>query len=58
MCFPASVPRSISDDKKVDYPGGEVQSHMAFTVDHCYTVSITIAGSGHAPTEQQERGPM
>lgn len=24
VCFPAFVLRSISDDKKVDYPGGEV----------------------------------
>lgn len=49
--FPAFMVRSISDDKKVDNPGGEVQSHVSFTVNHCYTVSITIAGSGHAPTE-------
>lgn len=57
VCFPAFVLRSISDDKKVDYPGGEVQSHVCFTVDHCYTVSIAIAGSRHATAEQQERGP-
>lgn len=57
VCFPALVLRSISDDEKVDYPGGEVQSHVCFTVDHCYTVSVAIAGSGHATTEQQERGP-
>lgn len=51
VCFPAFMLRSISDDKKVNNSGGEVQSHMSFTVNHCYTVSITIAGSGHAPTE-------
>lgn len=58
VCFPAFVLRCISDDKKVDYPGGEVQSHVCFTVDHCYTVSIAITGSGHATAEQQERGPV
>lgn len=57
VCFPALALRSISDDKKVDDPGGEVQSHVCFTVDDCDAVSVSIAGSGHATAEQQERGP-
>lgn len=48
---------SVSDDKEVDDPGGEVQGLVSFIVDHCDTVSVTIAGSGHATTEQQEWRP-
>lgn len=54
---PALVPRSVSDDEKVDDPGGEVQSHVGLAVDHRDTVSVAVAGPGHATAEQQERGP-
>lgn len=47
--------RSVSDDEEVDDPGGEVQSYVCFTVDHCDTVPVPIAGPGHTTTEQQER---
>lgn len=53
--FPACVLRSVSDDEEVDDPGGEVQSYVCFTVDHCDTVPVPIAGPGHTTTEQQER---
>lgn len=49
--------RSVFDGEEVDDPGGEVQSHMCFTVDHCDTVSVAVAGSGHTTTKQQERRP-
>ena len=55
--FPACVFRSVSDDEEVDDPGGEVQSHVGFTVDHCDTVSVTITGPWHATAEQQEWRP-
>lgn len=55
--FPACVVRSISNDEEVNYPRGEIQSYMCFTVDHCDAVSVSIAGSRHPTTEQQERGP-
>lgn len=49
--------RSISDDEEVDDPGGEVKSHVCFTVDHSDAVSVPVAGPGHTTTEQQERRP-
>lgn len=55
--FPACVLRSISDGEEVDDPGGEVQSHVCFTVDHCDAVPVAVAGPGHSTTEQQERRP-
>lgn len=58
VCFPAFVLRSISDDEEINNPGGEVQSHVCFAVNHCDTVSVAITGSGHATAEQQERGPV
>lgn len=54
---PAWVLRSISNDEEVDNPGGEVQSHMCFTVDDGDAVSVPVAGPGHAPAEQEERRP-
>lgn len=48
---------SVSDDEEVDDSGGEVQSHVCFTVDHTDTVSVTVAGPGHAATEEEERRP-
>lgn len=48
---------SVPDGEEVDDPGGEIQGYMCLTVDHCDTVSVAIAGSGHTTTEQQERRP-
>lgn len=48
---------SVSDGEEVDDPGGEVQSHVCFTVDHSDAVSVPVAGPGHPTTEQQERRP-
>jgi len=53
----ARVLRSAPDGKEVDDPGGEVQSHVYFTVDHRDAVSVPVAGPGHAAAEQQKRRP-
>lgn len=47
--------RAASDDEEVDDPGGEVQSHVCFPVDHSDTVSVPVAGPGHTTAEEQER---
>lgn len=56
-CLSTCMVWSVSDDKEVDDSGGEVQSHVCFTVDHTDTVSVSVAGPGHAATEEQERRP-
>lgn len=54
---PACVVGAISDDKEIDDPGGKVEGHLCFTVDHGDAVSVPVAGPRHATTEQQERRP-
>ncbi len=55
--LPACVLWSVSDGEEVDDPGSEVQSHVCFTVDHCDTVSVPVAGPGHTTAEQEKRRP-
>lgn len=55
--LPACVLRSIFDDKEVDDPGGEVQGHVCFTVDHCDAMPVPITGPRHTTTKQQEWWP-
>lgn len=55
--LPACVLWSVSDGEEIDDPGGEVQSHVCFTMNHRDTVSVPIAGSGHTTAEEKERRP-
>lgn len=45
------------DSKEVDDAGGEVQGHLRVLLQQSHAVSVSIAGSRHAPTEQHQRGP-